>query len=144
MSITRGSDKTFRFYNARTGEFIRALNPTSCSINLDSNVERQKRLGTRKKPGRQTVDGHSGSATFEIEGPEMQDLIDAIISAYEEGDEEYKIEIFESEYYPKTRTRRSYRYPGVVCTLSTDNPEQDSPSTVTLNFTTEMRVRLGA
>jgi len=142
MTISRGSDKQFRFYKARTGELVRTINPTSCSINLDSNVERQKRLGTRIKPVRQTVDGHSGSATFEIEGPVMQDIIDDIISNYLDGLSEYKVELFEREYYPATGTSRSYRYPGACFTVNTDNPETDSPSTVTVNFTTEPRIRI--
>lgn len=142
MAITRGSDKQFRFFGP-DGGIVRTLNPTSCNINLDGNVERQKRLGTRQKPGRVTYDGHSGSATFEVEGPEMQDLLDNAIAAYRDGAPEYKIELFEVEYYPATRTRRTYRYPGVVFTMNTDNPEQDSPSTVTLNFTTELRETVG-
>jgi hypothetical protein len=142
MAITRGSDKQFRFFDA-TGAIVRLINPTSCNINLDANAERQKRLGTRQKPGRLTIDGHSGSATFEIEGPELQDLMDMTINAYRDGEPETKLELFEVEYYPKTGTRRTYRYPGVLLTFNTDNPEQDSPSTVTVNFTTELRVIVG-
>lgn len=127
---------------AANGALVQTINPNSATFNTDSNVEREKRLGTRVKPVRQTFDGHSGTITFERETPIIQEIEDDAIEAYKNGQPEYKFELLQRVYYPQTRTSVTYKYSGVCFTTSEDFSEQDSAATVTLNWTSELRVKL--
>lgn len=139
MSISRGSDVQVRITRADTGQLVRTWSPNSATFNTDANIERQKRLGTRRKPVRMTVDGHSGTMTFEVEGPELVELEQAMIDDYLAGEPEFKIEIIRRMYYPGRRTASVYKYPGACFSMNEDVSEQDSANTVTFNWTSEHR-----
>lgn len=142
MAISRGQDVQVRIFKASTGQLVRTINAISFDANEDATVERQKRLGTRSKPVRKFTDGWSGTIGFEVEDSTVDDLVDEGNDAYEAGEPDFKIEIFEAVYYPNTRTRVSYIYPGAMFTLSSSAGDQDSPVTKTLNWTSEARRRV--
>lgn len=142
MAITRGQDVQVRIFKVSTGALVRTINAQSFDANEDATVERQKRLGTRSKPVRKFTDGWSGTIGFEVEDSAIDDLVDEGNDAYEAGEPDFKIEIFVSEYYPNTRSRVSYVYPGAMFTLNTSAGDQDSPVTKTLNWTSEARRRV--
>lgn len=139
MAISRGQDVQVRIFKQSTGELVRTINAQSLDVNEDATVERQKRLGTRDKPVRKFTDGFSGTITFEEEGPEIDQLVDEGNAAYMDGEPDFKIEIFVATYYPNTRTRVSYIYPGAMFTMSSSASDQDSAITKTLNWTSQMR-----
>ena len=140
--ISRGSDVQVRVFNSSTGELIRTWTPNSVSFGTDDNKERQTRLGTRRKPVRQTIDGHSGTMTFELEGNALFDLEDQLIAGYMNAEELLRIDIIRRIYNPTEGGSRIYKYPGAAFSLSEDIPEQDSPVSVTLNWMSEPRERI--
>lgn len=137
--ISRGSDTQVRVFNERTGELVRTWTPNSATFGTDDNKERQKRLGTRRKPIRQTIDGHSGTIVFELEGFELFDLEDQLIERYLGAEEQLRLEIVRRIFNPSLGASRIYRYPGVAFSLNEDIPEQDQAVTVTLTWMSEPR-----
>ena len=129
---------------AADGSIVKVWAAQSFDESTDANIERQQRLGTRKKPLRQTINGHSGTATFEVDGFDIHDMQDAMIEAYEAGEPEVKFEFYRRIYVPKIRASRNYRYPGVVFSTSESSPGQDDPTTVTINWQSETREVVGS
>lgn len=145
MAISRGSDVKMRVFvhtPTRT-KLVRLWNPNSSSFTQDDNKERQRRLGTTRKPNRRTVDGHSGNLVFELEGPELHKLQDDIDQAYLDGQAQIYIDILRTDRF-KGGGSQTYVYPRVVCSMDDEVSGQDDAVTVTVNFQSEPRQRLNA
>jgi hypothetical protein len=139
--ISRGQDVTVQVFDL-DGALVGILNPTSYSSNVDSDEERQARLGEREETPRQVLHGHSGNMGFEEEGPILDDILDAQISRFVNGDKVYTIDILETTYYPETGTERSYVYPDAVFKISKDVSDKSSPTERSVEWTSKLRKRV--
>lgn len=136
--IVRGQDVTVQVFDG-DGAIVATLNPTSFSVNVDSDEERQTRLGEREEMPRQVLHGFSGSASFEEEGPILDDLIDTQQARFLAADKTFVVEILATTYYPETGTERTYLYPNAVFKISKNVSDKSSPTERTLDWTSSMR-----
>lgn len=141
MPISRGSDTQLRFFDAKTGKILQIWSAQDFTTAPQDTKETQNRLGTRRKPKRQIFSGHTGSITFEAEGPELDELLDIAMQSYLDGEVEQKFEIIDRSYYPG-RGSTVYRYPGVVMSLSKNVTGQDAVTTYTFDWESEIRVKV--
>jgi len=136
MTRTRGSDVQIRLIV--NGELETVWNANSFEVNEDENKERIERLGTSKKPNEKTVDGFSGTLEFDADGPELDDLLDAAHQARRDR-QDYKFNILDRTYYPKSGESRTYVYPNCVFSLSKSASGQKEAVTQSLEWQSEMR-----
>lgn len=136
--ISRGQDVTVQIFDG-DGELVLSLQPTSFDRNMDSDEERQKRLGSRSEKPRQVLHGWSGTATFEEEGPVMDELVDLLQERYLNADAHLTIDILETTFYPETATEKSYVYPDAVFKINRSVADKDSPTEQTLEWTSDFR-----
>lgn len=109
---TRGQDVNLDIF--RTGQPVLILQPKSFTRNLDSTEERQQRLGSRLEHPRQKIHGWSGSATFEEEDVVLDDLLDLLVTRYQDGIATERIDIVETIYHEQSGQTRTYVYPDCV------------------------------
>jgi len=136
--ISRGQDVTVQMFNG-DGEVVLILNPTSFSRALDSDEERQARLGEREETPRQVLHGFSGSMSFEEESAVIDDLLDKQVERYLNADKVFRIDILETTYYPETGTERTYVYPDAVFKVSKDVSDKSSPTDLSIDWTSKFR-----
>jgi hypothetical protein len=136
--ISRGQDTQIQIFNV-DGELISILNPTTFSADMDSTEERQNRLGEREEIPRQILHGFSGSCGFEEEGPVLDDLIDAQVNGFLNGEKVHTIDILDTQYYPETGQERTYVYPGAVFKISKSVSDKTSAVDRSLTWTSKMR-----
>jgi hypothetical protein len=139
--ISRGQDVTIQVFD-NDGAIVAILNPTSYSANLDSDEERQVRLGEREETPRQVIHGYSGNMGFEEEGPILDDIQDAQVARYTNGETVYTIDILETTYYPKDGTERTYVYPDAVFKITKDASDKNSPNERSVEWTSKLRRRV--
>lgn len=136
--IGRGQDVSINVLDAN-GEIVLILNPTSFSRNLDSDEERQLRLGDREEPPRQVLHGYSGSMAFEEEGPVIDDLLDSMQAGYESASPVVTIDVIETMFYPENGTTRTYLYPSAVFKVNKDASGKSDPTELTVEWTSKLR-----
>lgn len=136
--ISRGQDYQLRLFDAE-GELVRTIQPNDMTFGVDENRERQQRCGTRKQTPRQTVAGHSGTATFEREDFTLDDMVDAMIQNYLNGTPIDRIDIIQTIYIPEIGASRSYRYPNALFGWNDNAGGQTDPVSLTLEWTSEHR-----
>lgn len=139
MTEQRGQDHQVRIF--RDGRLYKCWNAISASYNLQDEKSTKKVLGTNRKPKRQTIDGHTGTIVFEVEGPELANLeYDLILAKAESRD--YRIDILETNYYPATGQTDAWVLPGAVFSMSREVGGQDELVKVTLTFESEVKRRV--
>lgn len=140
MPVTRGEDIKVRIW--QDGEPTEIWSANSATFDDDESKERENRLGTRRRPSRQTLHGHSGNIVLEVEGPALDDLKDAQIEGYLNGEEIERIDIVRTIRYPAGRGTRVYVYPNAVFSFSDNVSDQDSPVEVTVDWQSDLRERV--
>jgi len=136
--IVRGQDVTVNVFDGG-GDVVLILNPTSFSRNLDSDEERQQRLGDRNEPPRQTIHGFSGSMSFEEESSVLDDLLDAMTGAYRGAQAVFTIDVLETTFHPENGTDRTYLYPDAVFKINKDVAGKNDPTELTVEWTSKLR-----
>lgn len=136
--VIRGQDTTIEVFDVN-GELVKTINPNGFTRNLDSDEERQQRLGERQETPRQVLHGFSGTSTFEEEDFVLDDLLDLLVAAYRNADVVFTINIVETVYSPKTGLSRTYLYPNAVFKVNKDTAGKNDPTKLSLEWTSEFR-----
>lgn len=136
--IVRGQDVSINVIDG-DGAVVLILNPTSFSRNLDSDEERQQRLGDREEPPRQMIHGFSGSMAFEEESSVLDDLLDLMIARYIDAAAVFTIDVIETTFYPLDGTSRSYNYPDAVFKVNKDASGKNDPTELSVEWTSKLR-----
>lgn len=132
----RGHQGQIKFFF--DGGDAKVVNLTSCDINQDSTFIRSKYVGQAVPEGDQSMDGWSGSVDAEVKGPEIDDLIDAVVTDNLNGIGVREVVYTSTELYTDGTTR-SYVYSDVQVKMSRKQSGLDSKITKKLDFQSSKR-----
>ena len=114
---------------------------TRFEVSQDSTFQRSFYVGNSIGEGDQTMEGWSGSFDLEVKGPEVDDLIDALVTANLNGIGVEECTIMSTENYADGRTR-SYVYADCQFKMSKTQPNQSEKITKRIEYQSQMRIRL--
>jgi hypothetical protein len=117
------------------------VNITRAEINQDSTFSRAFYVGQNLAEGDQTVEGWSGSMDLEVKGPEVDDLIDALVTNNLNGIGVSDYTVIMSENYADG-TSRSYVYFDMQFKMSKTQPAMTEKVTKRLEFQASGRLAL--
>lgn len=115
----RGHQGTIKVFKA--GALADIVNITSAEVNQDSTFSRSFYVGKQLPEGDQSIEGWSGTMDLEVKGPEVDDLIDAIIANNLAGVGVEEITVIMQENYPDG-TVRAYVYFDLQMKMSKRQP----------------------
>lgn len=114
---------------------------TSAEVNQDSSFSRSNYVGNSVPEGDQDNQGWSGNMDLEVKGPEVDDMIDAMIANNLAGIGVEEITVIMAENYPDG-TSRSYVYFDMQFKMSKKQPNQTEKMTKRLEFQASGRLPL--
>lgn len=117
------------------------VNITSAEVNQDSTFMRSNYVGQSLPEGDQVMEGWSGSMDCEVKGPEIDDLIDDMVSNNLAGIGVKELVLVLDEYYTDG-TIRSYVYFDVQAKMSKRQPNQTEKMTKRLEWQASGRIPL--
>jgi hypothetical protein len=132
----RGHQTAVKFF--RNGQLVNLATLTRFEIQMDSSMSKSFYVGSPVPEGDQTIEGWSGSADLEVKGPELDDLMDAIINQNMAGVGVDEITIVDTEMYPDGRSR-TYVYSGVRLSTSKSQGGLNEKVTKRLNIQANLR-----
>ena len=139
MASIRGHLGTIKVF--RQGKDATIINVTNFEANQDSTFIRSHYAGAQLPIGDQSIEGFSGSIDVEVTGPEVDDIVDAIVVQNLNGIGVEDITMVLTENYPDGRTR-SYVYFDMQLRMSKRNPGQTEKVTKRLEFQASGRLPL--
>lgn len=127
----RGHQGALKLFKA--GVPVGIIEITKAEINQDSNFMRSHYVGQKLPEGDQTIDGWSGNMDLEVKGPEVDDLIDAIVTNNLAGVGVEELTAVMEEHYADG-TIRAYVYFDGQMKMSKTQPNQTEKVTKRLDF----------
>lgn len=135
----RGHQTTLKVF--KNGTDAELLTITRFEVNQDSTFQRSHYVGNPVPEGDQTQEGWSGSFDLEVKGPEVDDLIDALVTANLNGIGVEECTIMDTENYADGRTR-SYVYADCQFKMSKTQPASTEKVTKRIEYQSQLRIRL--
>lgn len=132
----RGHQGQIKLY--QNGALIELLTLTNVDINQDSSFSRAMYVGNPIPEGDQTVEGWSGSMDLEVKGPEVDQLIDALITNNLNGVGIDDMTLVTTEFYPDG-TQQSYVYIDMQFKMSRNQKGLNEKVTKRLDFQCSFR-----
>lgn len=114
---------------------------TSAEVNQDSTFSRSFYVGKLLGEGDQTIEGWSGTMDLEVKGPEVDDLIDAMVAENLAGVGVEEITVIMEERYPDG-TLRAYVYFDMQVKMSKRQPALTEKVTKRLEWQASGRLPL--
>lgn len=139
MASIRGHQAALKVF--KNGENAELYTITKFDVAQDSSFSRSFYVGNAVPEGDQTQDGWSGSFDLETKGPEVDDLIDALVTENLNGIGVEEVTIMATENYPDGRTQ-SYVYSDCQFKMSKSQPAQTEKVTKKIDFQSSLRIRL--
>lgn len=125
----------------KNGQNADLVTITRFEVNQDSTFQRSHYVGNPIPEGDQTQEGWSGSFDTEVKGPEVDDLVDALVTANLNGIGVEECTIMATENYADGRTQ-SYVYADCQFKMSKTQPAQTEKITKRVEFQSQLRIRL--
>ncbi len=123
------------------GKDAGVVNLTNVDINQDSNFMRSNYVGKAEPEGDQSCEGWSGSVDAEVKGPEIDNLIDALVTDNLNGIGVNDYTFVHTELY-NDGTQQSYVYYDVQMKMSKKQEGLQSKMTKKLDFQASGRKKL--
>jgi len=135
----RGHQGQFKLFE--NGQLSKIVDITSVNVNQDSSFSRTNYVGRALPEGDQSIEGWSGSIDLEVKGPEVDDLIDALITNNLNGIGLSDYTFLSTENYADG-TRRSYVYFDVQWKMGKTQGGLTEKMTKKLDFQASGRTKL--
>jgi hypothetical protein len=139
MASIRGHQASFKLF--KDGKEVVIDSITNVSINQDSSMTRSFYVGKAVGEGDQSIEGWSGSFDMEVKDDEIEQFIDALVTANLNGIGVTDDTFISTENFPNGSSS-SYVYYDCQFTLSKTQSGLSEKVTKTVNFQASGRIRI--